>query len=789
MSRRIGLTLALAGAVVAAFIVAFALLAVFGKAPILGFIARVTGRRAPAAILRPAGPALVRPASTVYEEWRAQWQSALPVTSTLRQGSTTSFFGTSTSTHRTYTLHVEVQNKTGRPLDTGTSLYLVETSLKPAAEKPKESALVVAGGYFRKPPLQDYSGVAEYRNKQVGRHVGLGESEAMSRMLGEEREREDPEGELLGMFNSQSRSPSGGVFRRLGPILQFSVGGSPDPASFSFGKAGVGEKLVIDSELELAVMVADGRLDRVVLLSPTLVVKDDKGQAASFRYVLTFESVAKEGRKPEEKEWALAETRLLPLTGEALLPMASEKDGPLWRRVFASRWVGEHGAEPAASALGAIVSGKGSENDALRASALLGLGSGKHASAIQTILDVAGDPSEGDATRGAAILALGSLGDARATPVLLTIASGKDEAEAKQAIDSLGRIGDRAAVEPLLKFLESGRKELHSEAGDALARLADNSSLERLARIAARGGAAGATAAVRAIGGVGSAEAVAALLGLLPTASVDRRKEICQGLGSIDRPEAVAALKGALQDKNKDVRQAALEGIAARGGAGRAEALREALHHSDVEIQKRAARALGEAGIAEAKAEVAAIVEDAGADPGLREAATEALRGFPGTATEQLLVRTAADPKPEVRVAALGALRELKAKAGVPAMTQALKDADAKVRAAAAEALGKMGDRGVSSALLDAVLAEKDSSPLGSAVDALIALEYKDLSAFPRILSRLRDVDQQGRFPIGRLLKHISGQDFSPEYGAPPKQVEASIAKWQGWWEKSPRAQ
>ena len=712
----------------------------------LAFVAvTITCNRAPqnASAQRPSGPALTRPDGVAAESWLQQWQAKLPVTATLAKGSKqqsgfgfgSSGFGLPSGTNRTYKLHLELRNQTGYPLETASSLYIVETAIKPAPGLKPEQVLIVAGGYFKKQPLEDFSGVAEFRERSKT----------------SQQDQDAPDREDFGLYNAQTRTESGLTISRLGPIFSFSTGGSPRVSGPAFGNADPGGTLTIDTELELAVMVTRDKQEKVVVVSPRLILRDQKGETASFRYLLEFEAHPG-GVRDREGDLALAGPALLPMTGETLLPLVTEPSGPLWRRVFAAQWAGFFGKQSAAPALTAIVSAKGKENDVLRASAILGLGAGKQTSATELIMGIAADKSEHSDARSAATKALGRLGDKRATPILISLAEGREEGRAKEAITSLGQLRDAAATEPLLRILENnGRNALHSPAGEALGKLAGDGALDRLERLAKNRKAKGGADAVSAMGGIGTPKAVTLLSGIYQSGSDDVRKNVSGALGKIDRPEALAALKTALQDKNKDVREAALNGI-------------------------------GEVKNAERAAVLVAALSDQGTELKLREKAAGLLHNFPGEGTQQALVKALADPAPSVRKAGVQALGELQAKSAAGEISKALLDGDSGVRSAAAAALEKAGDKSAFPVLVEALLKEKDDSAVQSQVSTLIALGYKDRSAFPQFVSRLKEVSGGGRTSLASLLKQLSGKEFGPEYGATPQQVDESIAKWTEWW-------
>jgi len=727
-------------------------------------------------------PPVRRPESLSFENWRAQWQGRLPVSVKLTQGSRTQYMGMNSVTYRRYTLRLEVRNQTSHAMGTSTALYLIETAREGATGSGRGGVLTVAGGYFKKTPLEDYSGVAELRKSDEGEPLDIpGALGSLDQARGEAASLEDG----VGLLNVQSRLSGGGMTQMMGPMLSVSFPAEPSvDAVAGFGSAEPDRSVAIDTDLDLAIMVESASHEGVVVVTPALEFRDAKGEATAFRYLLTFGHGTAPATPGEDAEWTLVDQVLLPIVPDAVLPLVSEKEGPLWRRVFAARWAADLG-EASSPALSAVISARGRENDALRASALIGLGATRQASALQQLMGVAHSSVESETTRRAALRGLGLLGQTGATSYLASVALGRNEDDARVAIASLGQIGDKSAADPLLQILEGGRKDLYLNASHALQKLADNSHLDRLAAVARNRRSKAVQNAVSAIGGIRTPEAVALLVDLLRTGTVEVQKEACRALGRSESSEALAALRRALESGDKDVRQAAIAGIAARRSPERTAALREALVLPDEEVRKGAVRALGETRAPAAKTTLAAIIGDTAASAALREAAVAALRGFPGDETQAVLIKALADPAADVRKEAIRVLDDRVSSEAVTAVTGALQDVEGAVRGAAAGALRQMKAKGSAPALVEAFLKETEQGALRSEVDALVDLEYRDLSRFPEILARLRQVAPDNRWAGGRLLQHLSGQDHTARYGATPQEVDAALAQWQTWWEQT----
>ncbi len=724
------------------------------------------------------GPPLVRSASAPLQEWIEQWRRRLAAKATLKQGSFSQMtgagsFGPNYTNHRVWTVHLEIENGTGHALNTGPNLYVLETAVAPTAGEKGETPLEVFGGYFREPPVEDFSGVAEFRRPMKIGDVGF--------------HRAEEEDEAFGLLNWQS-----GALKQLGPMMTITTSFAVANAPKGFGAASPEKSLVIDSELHLVVVVSRNKLGQVIVISPALNFGQGE-QRAVFRLLARFArtpeekgAVRKDDGEQEKDEplWTQAGTELLPMNGEALLPLVSSQTEPMWRRIFAARWAGDYAGATAAGPLVALVAAKGKENDAVRAAAVVGLGGTGQASALETLLGVLGDKSEHSVPRDAAINALGKLGDPRAVPPLVALARLKRDPQTRLALRALSRIPDKTAVEPLLGMLEDPSGDHHYNTGQALGRLVDDSALPRLEKLAKNAKAKGSEAAIDAMGSVGSQAAVAILAGMVAYGTEQQRKTVLSALGKAEHADALAVLKGALTDSSKDIREAALSAISVRDTAERRAALLEILRGQDAALQADAMKALAEVNAAEATPLILAFLSNAGVDKELREKAAQALIRYPGKESEQALTTAASDQQAGLRRAALATLRELKATSALPSVRKALKDPDVDVRSTAASAVGALGGAADTGALVDLLLQEKEERPLRAQVDALIRLGHKDLSAFPRILDRLKGAGDDQRSVLRELLKHQSGVDFGPDYGASPKQVEESLAKWRQWLEK-----
>lgn len=744
----------------------------------------------------PARPALTRVGDVAPEAWLQQWARRLPVTASLKKGSMSEFVGVGVNaTYRVYTVHVELQNDTKYRLSTGTNQYLVETAREAAAPGTVD-LLVVAGGTFRKRPTEDFAAIVERRdpNSQLGALPGF-------------QDDADVQGPRLG--NEHRLHADGSLIRVRGPNINFGPGSAalgvpPGARSPTFGEAGPGDRLIVDSDLHFGVMVTEARLGVVHLVSPELRFADEQGGQAAFRYLLRFEPPAAASPSPVppgaappagEVEWTLTESHLLPLTAETLAPVVADARAPLWQRIFAAYWLAEVAGQGAGATLLPIVTTRGQENDALRAAVIDAAARVKEPGLAAPATAIVNDPTEAFAVRVAAMRALARLGETSVTPLLIAVAGGAEQDEATQVIRALGVLGDRSAVPSLIQILEVPAKTmLHPTAGDALARLADNSSLDRLVVIAQTGSAAskpaaskpaaaapipsGSAAAVRAIGGIDTVESVAVLAQLFRSGSPQRQSSICYALSKNNHPDAIALLKEALASAEKSVVSAAVSALSSRGSPERVTVLREVLKLPNPEAQAQAATALGRLKAVDARDGLLGLLANPGAPAAAREQAARALGQLGPPESELALRQALTDAEPTVRKGAVGGLRLLGLKAAVADVAPLLGDQDAQVRLAASDFTGWAGDQARTAALLDALLAERDASALGTQVTALIALQYQDLARFDEIVQRLRAADQQSRIALQRLLNHLTGQNVTIKFNPSPADLDAAVATW-----------
>jgi HEAT repeat protein len=673
------------------------------------------------------GPGLprVRPEAVAYEDWLGRWSAGLPVTATLVQRRDPSFSPFFEPSHRrVYEAKIEIQNRSGRTLETGKTFHVVEVAKKGNEAGAGDTPLEVPGAQFTRTPLEDYTGATEWLlpPEPAADLFALVVLKSTT--------------SALRLYNGQTRDQRGGYVRLLGDNIHWEEGRPGESVGATYGSAAPDQSLTAATSFQLGVMVKPSRLEHVVLISPEIIPQGKKAEGTRFRYLLTFTPApAPDPKKPST--WTLAKSRLVAMSPDGILPLLEEKNAAMWQRIAASYWAEEYAADAAEATLLRIVSAKGAESDLARVFALVTLWAKDKTAAVGPSLTIAQDTSERAEMRQAAVEALGALKEKKALPLLLELADGKDTRLSEAAIRALGRLEDAAAVDPLLRILENNaRTDHHSVAADALAQLGEKVALDldRLVKIARDPNAAAAPEAVEALGRLTSDQAAAVVLELAQASAPRQREASCRGLARMTKAEGRAALRKLLADEVDSVRRAAAQAIdSIKDEAEKTALMREALKSPHRGVREQALFYLSFGRGQRYIAEVSAVLNDPKQDAELRHLAAEVLGGTrAGAALDGLLAATK-DADASVRGKAaenLGLAREARgweammtllsdraaeARAGaatglgntrdpraVEALLGSLKDGDERVRAAAATALGRIGDARATEALVRA---------------------------------------------------------------------------------------
>ena len=690
----------------------------------------------PLEIVRQAQLPFAKPAAMSGEVWLKSWADQLPVSASIRV--------TENSMHPNqypvYSARITITNNTGHRLATGTNLYVVQTAERNSPTESTSALLRVIGGQFKQPPLEDYSGVVEFRGSEHNEY------------------------ESLGLVDWVSVETRGGLYDFMGVFLHVAGYRSRYPAAQDFGGAAPGRSLRIDtSDLQLSIAVKQDRLASTYMVSPEL--RFGTNQEARFRYLLRF---AKGSHKLEE-------AALLPIAADALVRVIVDKSKPLWMRVFATRWAGTHFAPSVAQALQSALQ---DDQLAVRAAALEAIGAAKHRESFEPVLQAASDDKGHARVRRAAVRAVGQLGDTRATPLLTSLVTAKDSPFRLAGLQAMAAIADPGGRETVMKLLEAGQLP----SADLAAPFVDETMLDRLLRVAGnpkveRG------AAIGAIAKVGTPAAFAALLELQPRLDARGRAQLAAALRGIDEPAALAILRTAVVDQDKSVQYNALQSLATVKSAERAQILLEKASGSTAEGSRSALQIAAKSRIAEVKPRLLVVVKDAGLAADLRRSAAQALAYFPGPDSIETLTLALQDSSKDLRMEAAQTLAVIGGAAQIPALTKVLSDSEMLVRLYAARSISDLGSDSSCGPLVDAFVRESSGEAGVALSDGLLRLGCVDKKQAAPLIARLRvDVsDKRLRGAIGQYLSAASGQKFDTGYGASGNAVDAAQATWANW--------
>jgi HEAT repeat protein len=670
---------------------------------------------------------LERPQAASLSTWLAQVKGRLPVTARLSRTVVTQGFYPNTQRLRVYTAQVAIDNRSGYPLQTGSDCFLIETS-RPAAgagATAKHPFEFTMGRIDDRLVVEDYGGAVQKLDD------------------------DDPPGEFLGLGNVHAISRSGLMKWRHGDLYRMSSVPEDWPGTVrDYGQASPGQTLRLAVKHELALIVIPERQDQAALVLPAIELRD-RQRSARFRYVLLLSRIGPEDNQKKNVAWRLAESKLIALTAESLLPMAGDANLPLWQRVLAVAWAGEHAAGAAEPLLVTLATAKGKENDRLRMTALGAMGRATQPDTMPRVLAIATDASEHPFVRTHAIGALGRLGDSRATEPLLKILQGKDEPDITEAIPALGALGDKAAAEPLLALLEDARRPHYHRraAGGALARLAGNQHIGRLTVLAKSSDLIPRLAAMRALAGIGTPEAIAVLVELSSSS-----ENAIEALGTVDQPSALAALKARLATDTTQTSWTVVKAIAALDTPERSAALREGLASS---ARWLVADKIGVLRVTAAASGLPPLLKDPDAE--VRSQAAQALGRLQDRTAVASLLAVLSDKESSVRAAAALALGWIGAPSAVVPVSVLLKDKEVDVRSGAAKALGFLrGPQSVDA--LAGVLGDDHKDVRRAAAESLGRLG--DPRAVEKLIPLLEDQDVGVADQAWQALYHITGEDL-----------------------------
>lgn len=134
-------------------------------------------------------------------------------------------------------------------------------------------------------------------------------------------------------------------------------------------------------------------------------------------------------------------------------------------------------------------------------------------------------------------------------------------------------------------------------------------------------------------------------------------------------------------------------------------------------------------------------------------------------------------------VAALQAIGDGAAVGALSKLLASDKTADG-LRPQLVSAMRAIGGRQVVAILSDAYRNEKDERAGEAIASALIDLRYSDRTLTPFLIERLDPKKNSLWFQDVRLLRHLTGEKFGPEYkwSGNDQEREAQLEKWRQWW-------
>ena len=699
-----------------------------------------------------AAPALTKPDAMTHEAWLAEWTAKLPITATLtRQIRHRYQLFMDPQRRPVYTLRLEIKNDTGHTIDAGDSVHVVETATPPAPGAKPGPAIQIDGATFDKTPAEDYSGASEFLS------VAESTSPLLTLVL------KYNTWDSLGLRNAQSRRTNGGYVRLLATYIEQEEGkpGQRGLAA-SYGSAGPGAAIAIDTEMELWVTLIPKRLDQAIVISPLL--RAAKTTTGGFRYLLTF-------KKPAEgsNAWQLDSKQLVPMTADGLRPLIMDTNAPMWRRAAAASWADDV-VEALEADLVAVASEKAS-GPVLRSAALATLAGGKRKAGAAPATAILADRTERADLREQAARVLGVFGDRSGAPVLLSVLDEKADDVAGRAAESLGDLGEAAAVEPLFRILENNaRKGPHYFAARALARLVDRTGFDRLMKIAHDPKAQGAEAVVSALEVVKLPEAATAMLEFSQSTSPKLRAAVCGALAKSSSADLRAKLKGLREDASADVRSAAAEATSRlENEQEKVSGLREALQSKYPEVAILAAQKVGLGQAPALVAEVSALLSKPETNVKVRAAAVDAFKDLRDPATIDAIVVAARDKDTGLRVSALEALGVFRDPRVLDTLLPALAEKDADVRKGAAKGLANARDPKAVDALIALVTRVSDGEDREEATRALGMIG--DPRATETLVALVREDVANYSYPAAEALERVTGQSFGQDGAA-----------WARWW-------
>ncbi len=365
--------------------------------------------------------------------------------------------------------------------------------------------------------------------------------------------------------------------------------------------------------------------------------------------------------------------------------------------------------------------------------------------AVDLLLETVAQKDAPPSLRSAAAINLGAMKvGAAIQPLSEVVRTAEDVAFRQHAIEALGEIGNPAAAPVIRPLLDDASDEL-------------------------------AVAAIKAVGKLKDAEAVGVLLVMLKK---NERRRGLTGMMILAPP----------QKSDRD--EAAADALAAIGNRAAVEGLLGLLRDPRPWMPGLAAEKLGLTGSPDAVAPLADVVADRKAAKELQIKCISSLGKLGGPEALAALRGALDSEREELREAAISALGAIGGQEANQAMLAALKSRHSNVRAKAASQLRIWKQAEAITPLWQAYQIETDEGTSEAIATALIELKFGEKEVALFLMGRLDPkVDTKKKpywFDDVRLLRHLTGQKFGPEYKrADKKQREAELLKWRQWWESA----
>ena len=404
--------------------------------------------------------------------------------------------------------------------------------------------------------------------------------------------------------------------------------------------------------------------------------------------------------------------------------------------------------------------------------------------AVDPLIEVLGESARQPARAWAANV-LGEVRAPRAFPVLVRGLSDTDDEVRAKSATALGRLGDRRAVGYLLEHLLTDPAPfVRLRIASSLGQFGGPEVTERLVRALGDPAWWVRMRCVEALEQIGPG-AEAALLVALDDSDPDIRERVAVALERLGVPQSLARSI----EHGEQVPESTATLLKFVGGGAR-ELLIELMQHPSYAVRTAVLAAVHQARRRDLADEVMRIATDE--DPSLRALALDALGGLQigdglslalaaladpdarvraaatsltgqlggGRVAQQLRAR-AMDPDPEVRAAAARALGHLGddphlRPSVLPALVDLLSDADPKVRHQASSAIVRVGDRGITPVLVQAL---PEATP-DTRESIAITLSRMDLGALAGLADALDQwLSVHGKLALVRTLKRPKTRD------------------------------